>query len=343
MKRIGLTTTVPIEVLITAGYAPVDLNNIFVTSENHLDYIDYAEQDGFPKSMCAWIKGIYSACIIHGIEEIIGVTEGDCANTKVLIEVLSKRGIDVHQFAFNHNHDRSLLEVEMKRFMNHFGVTEAEVEKTRNELNEIRSIAKEIDRQSYEAMTVSGFENHLLQLCLSDFDGDHKAYQAILKDKLQQIEMREADQKKLRLGYIGVPPMTGDLFDYVEELDGKIIYSEVQREFAFPRYGQAANITDQYHDYTYPYDFDFRADEIKRQTELRQLDGIIHYTQAFCHKALEHILLKEAIDVPVINIEGDKSNVLDARTKLRLEAFIDMLHDRKDFHHESTGHRYGKS
>ena len=31
-----------------------------------------------------------------------------------------------------------------------------------------------------------------------------------------------------------------------------------------------------------------------------------------------------------IEIEGDKLNVLDARTKLRLEAFLDMLVDQKE-------------
>lgn len=329
MKRIGLTTTVPIEVLIAAGYAPIDLNNVFVTSDDYLAYIEYAEHDGFPKSMCAWIKGIYGACMKHDIKEIIGVIEGDCSNTKVLVEVLKKRGITVHPFSFNHSHDKALLQKEMQHFMAYFNVSPEQVEVTRQRLNEIRALAREIDRRSYEEDTVTGFENHLLQLCLSDFDGDYQSYHIFLKEKLEAIKTRQPMTKRLRLGYIGVPPMTGDLFDFIESLDARCMYSEVQREFAFPRFDQAKDIVEQYHDYTYPYDFDFRLVEIQRQIDVRQLDGIIHYTQAFCHKATEHILLKEAIEIPIINIEGDKLNVLDARTKLRLEAFIDMLHDRK--------------
>ncbi|MDP4178409.1 MAG: 2-hydroxyacyl-CoA dehydratase, partial [Bacillota bacterium] len=50
MKKIGLTTTVPIEVLLAAGYKPVDLNNIFIASSDYFKYIDMAERDGFPKS-----------------------------------------------------------------------------------------------------------------------------------------------------------------------------------------------------------------------------------------------------------------------------------------------------
>ncbi len=49
MKRIGLTTTVPVEVLVAAGYRPVDLNNMFITSENYLKYIDIAERMVFQR------------------------------------------------------------------------------------------------------------------------------------------------------------------------------------------------------------------------------------------------------------------------------------------------------
>jgi benzoyl-CoA reductase/2-hydroxyglutaryl-CoA dehydratase subunit BcrC/BadD/HgdB len=71
-------------------------------------------------------------------------------------------------------------------------------------------------------------------------------------------------------------------------------------------------------------------DEIKKQIEVRELDGIIHYTQAFCHKAIDDIIFKQKLNIPILNIEGDKLNTLDARTKLRIEAFLDMLKDKKE-------------
>ena len=107
MKKIGLTTTVPVEVLIAAGYTPVDLNNVFITSKEYLKYIDIAERDGFPKSLCTWIKGIYGVCIQNDIKEIVGVVEGDCSNTKALIEVLTLRGIKVYPFSFPHKIGRA--------------------------------------------------------------------------------------------------------------------------------------------------------------------------------------------------------------------------------------------
>ena len=330
MKKIGLTTTVPAEVLIAAGYTPVDLNNIFITSKDYLKYIDIAERDGFPKSLCTWIKGIYGACLENDIKEIVGVVEGDCSNTKALIGVLELRGIKVYPFSFPHGHKAEAVEQEIKTFMNTFNVTIEEVEATRKRLNEIRALAKEFDELSYIHNKVTGFENHLYQVSLSDFNGDIDVFEADLKKIISDIKNREPINRKLRLGYIGVPPMTCDIYEFVEQFDANFVYNEVQREFAFPRADKASNIFEQYYDYTYPYDTEFRIQELKKQIKERKLDGIIHYTQAFCYRAVEDIVLKEKLDIPILNIEGDKLNILDARTKLRLEAFLDMLLDLKE-------------
>lgn len=330
MKKIGLTTTVPIEVIIAAGYTPIDLNNIFITSENYLKYIDIAERDGFPKSLCAWIKGIYGVCLENNIKEIVGVMGGDCSNTKALIEVLQLRGIKVYPFSFPNSHDLKDVENEIKRFMDIFNVSDEEVEAARKKLNEIRQLGKEIDELTYKENKATGFENHLYQVSLSDLNGDIDSFEDDLKKAIDGIKKREPINKKLRLGYIGVPPMTGDIYEFVEKFNAHFVYNEVQREFAFPRGDKALNIFQQYYDYTYPYDIEFRIKELKKQVEDRKLDGIIHYTQAFCHRAVEDIVLKSQLNIPILNIEGDKLNTLDARTKLRLEAFLDMLLDLKE-------------
>ncbi|MBK1810552.1 2-hydroxyacyl-CoA dehydratase [Clostridium sp. YIM B02505] len=330
MKKIGLTTTVPVEVLIAAGYTPVDLNNVFVVSDNYLKYIDVAEKDGFPKSLCAWIKGLYGACIENGIEEIVGVMEGDCSNTKALIEVLQLKGIKVHPFSFPHSHTLEDVQREIKKLMDHFKVSEAEVETVRKRLNEVRALGKEVDELTYIDNKANGFENHLYQVSLSDFNSDINVFESDLKKAINEIRTREPINKKLRLGYIGVPPMTTDIYSFVENFNAHFVYNEVQREFAFPRGTEAKNIYEQYYDYTYPYNTDFRILELKKQIEERKLDGIIHYTQAFCFRAVEDIIIKNKLDIPILNIEGDKLNTLDARTKLRLEAFLDMLLDLKE-------------
>ncbi|APQ96773.1 2-hydroxyglutaryl-CoA dehydratase [Clostridium botulinum] len=329
MKKIGLTTTVPVEVIVAAGYKPVDLNNMFITSENYLKYIDIAERDGFPKSLCAWIKGIYGACLENNIKEIVGVMEGDCSNTKALIEVFKLRGIKIYPFSFPHSHSLKDVEIEIRKFMDIFNVNEDKVEQVRKRLNRVRKLAKKIDEMTYIDNKVNGFENHLYQVSLSDFNGNIDEFEEHLKKVIEGMEKREPINKKLRLGYIGVPPMIGDIYEFSEKLNAHFVYNEVQREFAFPRGIEAANIFEQYYNYTYPYDNEFRIKELKKQIEKRKIDAIIHYTQAFCHRAVEDIVLKEELNIPILNIEGDKLNTLDARTKLRLEAFLDMLLDLK--------------
>lgn len=329
MKKIGLTTTVPIEILKVAGYKPIDLNNLFITSEKYFDYIDIAEKDGFPKSMCAWIKGIYGACLENNIDEVVGVMEGDCSNTKALIEVLKLRGIKIIPFSYPHKHTIEEVTKEINDFIKLFDVSYIEVEEKRKKLNNVRNLVKEIDLLTYKSNKISGFENHLYQVSCSDFDGDDDIYMENLKKIIKDIRQRQGNKKILRLGYIGVPPMTADIYNFVEEHQAKIIYNEVQREFAFPRANMACSIYEQYYDYTYPYDIAYRIKEIKEQIQIRNLDAIIHYSQAFCYRAIDNIILKDSLDIPILNIEGDKLNVLDARTKLRLEAFLDMLLDLK--------------
>lgn len=112
---------------------------------------------------------------------------------------------------------------------------------------------------------VNGFENHLYQVSLSDFNGNIDEFEEHLKKAIGDIDKRKPINKKLRLAYIGVPPMTGDIYEFVENLNARFVYNEVQREFAFPRGIEAANIFEQYYDYTYPYDIEFRIKELKNK------------------------------------------------------------------------------
>ncbi len=329
MKKIGLTTTAPVEVLIAAGYQPVDINNLFIGSDKYGEYIEFAERAGFPKNSCAWIKGIYGACIAHEIKEIVGIVAGDCSNTNALLTVLNHHGVKTHAFSYPYSHQLADVEHSINSFIAQFNTTIEATEEVRLALQPVRLLAKRLDYLTYAENRVSGRENHLLQLCMSDFNGDAIEYEKSLIELISVAEQREPRVETIRLGFIGVPPMMSDLYDYVENFSARFVYNEVQREFAFPRAAEANSIYEQYHDYTYPYSLEFRLEEINKQIELRELDAIIHYTQASCYRAIDDIIIKEILDVPVLTIEGDKLNHLDARIKLRVEAFLDMLFDLK--------------
>jgi benzoyl-CoA reductase/2-hydroxyglutaryl-CoA dehydratase subunit BcrC/BadD/HgdB len=211
-----------------------------------------------------------------------------------------------------------------------FDVTPKAVEEVRQRLSNVRRLAKEVDEQTYVDGKATGFENHLYQIMLSDLNGNLEELENMMSQKLEDIKKRQPCKRKIRLGYIGVPPMTCDIYEYVEKFNAGFVYNEVQREFAFPRADIAKDIVQQYHDYTYPYDINFRLQEIKKQIIERKIDAVVHYTQAFCYRAIEDIIIKKELDVPVLTIEGDKLNQLDSRTKLRLEAFLDMMSDLKE-------------
>ncbi len=101
MKRIGFTTTIPVEFILAGGNIPVDLNNIFVCSPNPNSLIDEAQNDGLPRNCCSWIKGLYSVAVKEkAVDEIISVTNGDCSNTHALTELYSANNIKVYPFAY---------------------------------------------------------------------------------------------------------------------------------------------------------------------------------------------------------------------------------------------------
>ncbi|MCP4667398.1 MAG: 2-hydroxyglutaryl-CoA dehydratase, partial [Deltaproteobacteria bacterium] len=80
-KPVGITATVPVEIILAAGMEPVDLNNLFISSELPERLVTQAEAAGFSHGICAWIKGIYATVLNHHIKDVICVMGGDCSNT----------------------------------------------------------------------------------------------------------------------------------------------------------------------------------------------------------------------------------------------------------------------
>ena len=123
MNRIGITTTVPIEVLLAAGYQPVDLNNVFISDPNPERLVNIAEKAGFPLNCCSWIKGIYGVCMDSGIDTVLCVTTGDCSNTIMLAEVLELKGLKVIPFAYPDQPDVRRMQSALTTLAEHLGTT----------------------------------------------------------------------------------------------------------------------------------------------------------------------------------------------------------------------------
>jgi benzoyl-CoA reductase/2-hydroxyglutaryl-CoA dehydratase subunit BcrC/BadD/HgdB len=328
MKQIGITTTVPIEVLIAAGCVPVDLNNLFIGSSDRQHLVDIAEKAGFPQNCCTWIKGIYGVCMEQGIETVLCVTNGDCSNTIMLMEVLKLKGLEVLPFAYPDEPDVVLMRDALERLAGSMGTTVPEAEQIRDELKKARRLALEVDDLTWREGVVSGLENHQTLVSASDFNGDFRKYERDTSELLAMVRKREPYTADfLRLAYIGVPPVfPGDLYPFIERNGARVVFNEVQRQFDMPDPG--GSIAEQYCNYTYPYSIFGRVDDIIAQLRLRRVDGVIHYVQAFCHRGIGDIIFRDSIDLPVLTLEGNNDFFLNNHLRTRVEAFIDMLRRR---------------
>ncbi|MBN1232372.1 MAG: 2-hydroxyacyl-CoA dehydratase [Candidatus Coatesbacteria bacterium] len=325
-KKIGITSTVPVEILLAADYQAIDLNNIFINSRNPSSYIEKAERDGFPKTYCSWIKGIYSASVKNSINEVVAVLEGDCSNTHALMEVLKLRKAYVIPFAFPFSRDEKDLKFQLERFMERMGTNIRKVSKIRNELVPLRKKLKEIDYLTYSTCQVTGEENHTYLISSSDFKGDAGNFEKELDDFLYLAKKREKKKIKTRLGFIGVPPIFTDLYSFISRRGAEVVFNETQRQFSMPCF--ESDMTTQYLSYTYPYDVFGRIEDIKKAIRERKLNGIIHYVQSFCYRQLADLIFRRKLKIPLLTLEGEQPGLLDARTKVRIEAFLEMLNEK---------------
>lgn len=325
--KTGITSTIPIEIPISAGLYPLDLNNLFITSSDPKRYISFSESEGLPQSVCAWIKGIYGVAILENIDYIIPVTGGDCSNTIALAELLLRKGKKIVPFEYPLNKNREILQRQFENLIWAFDTSWDAVCLTYESLNKIRDMLDEIDRLTYEEGLVSGYENHLFLVSASDFDGNPKDFELKIERFISECQKRSPFREDIRLGYVGVPPIFSDLYQVVEDFGARVVYNEVQRQFSLPYHEMP--ILDAYLRYTYPYGIADRIKDIKDQISLRQIDGILHYVQNFCYRQLYDIVFREELPIPILTLEGNEPGPLDKRSLLRLEGFLEMLRAQK--------------
>lgn len=320
---IGITATVPIEIIYAAGRRPVDLNNLFITSNHPSKLVSQAENAGFSPNICAWIKGIYSTVLNHGIKQVVAVTGGDCSNTIALAEILARRGVEIIPFEYPLNRDRDALMRQMEKLRKRLSTTWTEISRVTLKLDRIRAGLKRLDELTYHENVVTGLENHLFLVGSSDFNGNPDRFEIELDRFLLTVEKRRPKKDGLRFGYLGVPPVFSGFYEFLESIGARVVFNEVQRQFSMPS-GQK-DIVEKYLEYTYPYDISGRLQDINQAIRERRLNGLIHYTQTFCYRQLYDIILRESLPIPLLTLEGDRPGRIDSRTALRIETFVEML------------------
>jgi len=321
-ERIGITTTLPVEVVFAAGYVPVDLNNLFIAHPRRSELLKRAERDGFTNRTCSWIRGIYGAALEEGFETIAPVYRGDCSNTEALAEVLELEGVEVVPFAYPIEPEEGPVSREIEKFADALGTSIAEAEGWREKLRPVRKLLAQIDRLNAEGKLPASSAFEWL-VSSSDFEGNPALYEERLGKFLAGGESAVSWELRPRLGLLGVPPILDDLIATLEGMGVHIAYLEVPRQFAMM--SDAKNLAQQYAEYTYPYGMTYRLREIVREAESRELSGLVHYVQSFCHRQIEDIVLRKKVDIPVLTIEADEPAVVGENLRIRIEAFLEML------------------
>ena len=330
--NIGFTTSIPVEVIFASGNNPIDLNNIFINN-NPKELVKKAELAGFPRNMCSWIKGMYSVIQKQDLDLIIGVIQGDCSNTHTLLDLLqdhanhslhqTEKKLQIFPFSYPFTRNYQELNKEITKLENYFSVSREQTILVKKSLDCIRQKLVDLDTFTWQTNQVSSLENHTWLVSASDFKSNYNQFENELSSFLTEVKTRKPLQKHLRIGYVGVPPIINDLYTFIESLNTRVVYNEVQRQFSMFYLEQ--DIVQQYRKFSYPYTLSERIQDIKTEIERRHLQGIIVYTQSFCHRQLELLTLKKYLNIPILPIEGDLPGNLDARNKLRIESFVEML------------------
>jgi len=239
--------------------------------------------------------------------------------------VCSSDLIDVLPFAYPDRPDINLVQKALENLAQTLGTTLVKAEKMRKELERARQLALKLDELTWKDGLVSGLENHYWLVSTSDFGGELVEYEHGLGELLAEVESRKPyPHDHLRLAYIGVPPVfAGGLYPFIERNGARVVFNEIQHQFAMPNPG--SSLAEQYSNYTYPYSIRGRAKDIITQLHRRRVDGVIHYVQAFCHRGIGDIIFRHAIHLPMLTLEGNTDFTLNSHVRTRIEAFLDML------------------
>lgn len=327
-RTVGITGTLPLEVLLAAGHRVIDLNNRFITATSPERLLERAHAVGFAPTQCAWTRGIVGAALeAGGVDEVVVVARGDCTQNRLLVDLLPAiGGPPARAFLFPPERgDVPRLRREVARFASGFDVSLAAVADVYDGLLPLRRDLGEIDRRTWQEGTVSGHENALVLVRATDLGGDRSAYEREVAALLVASSSRAPSRFENRVAFFGVPPILTDVHDYLEERGAKVVLNETQRDFA--QLDPADDLAVQYATrYAYAYSIHDRLADFVPELTRRRVEGVVIYLQSFCHHNAELEAVTRALaHLPFTVLEADRPTEVDAAARLRLDAFLAAL------------------
>lgn len=324
-RRVGLCSTVPVEVLFAAGREPVDLNNHFVNHRAPEEFLRQADVLGMPRNHCAWTRGLFGVTVASEFSAIVVVPQGDCSGNLAMARVLQQRGVEVLEFNFPVGlSDRAtMLEEEIARLAFRLGVPMKRVNETFNKLRPVRELLARLDKMNWDEGVVPGSIARNFMLQATDMGGNPQSFRRRLELLVSEYENAPRASGP-RIALFGVPAILSGVIEHLEAAGAQVVLCETESDFAM--IPPAETIVEQYQHYAYPYGIERRLDRFLKHAAERRIDGVVVYSQAFCHHNLEMAKVEtELADWPTLVLEGDLPQGISARDTIRLEGFIELV------------------
>ena len=308
---VGITALIPPELVYGCGWSPLDLNN----------QIPFTTRRVGPK-LCAW-TALWRDMVLGGdyqLDKLVVVAGGDCLNAMVDGQRLDLSGLDTHYFFYPFREDREAFEKELAGLANFLGgITEPEAF---HSIHRLKERGLELDRLRTKGKLPSDAFSQLISF--SDLGGDPERFGRELDDYLVANRDREPDFRH-KVALLGVPPINHDFHAVCQELGLQVVFDELPYEFLRARGRTMEELITTYMNYSFSRPLKYRLGLLRQELETRKVDGIIHYTQYACHHILEDGLLREELTQPLLTVQGDMPGPLSQQTRLRLEAFAEVL------------------
>ncbi len=299
---------VPPELVYACGMTPCDVNNFVPQSDLIPD-----------NKLCAW-TAIWRDLILKKripIESLVVVAGGDCHNALVDGERIEMNDIPTFYFFYPFEEDVDYLLAQLERLSDFMGGI------SDDSMFHMVGVVKErvlhLDKMRLEGR-LSSSEVFWIMVSLSDMKGDIEGFER----SLDEVQEHDIDYSK-RIALLGVPPINSDFHSLLTSFGLHVVFDELPYEFARLSGGNIRELAENYSNYTFARNIRFRLDFLKKELQKRKIDGVIHYTQFACHHLLEDDILKKNLDYPYLTIQGDLPGPSSRQTRVRLEAFSEML------------------
>lgn len=322
-RRVGIFSTMPQEVLWAAGLIPVDVNNLFIGSQDPAALIRLADHSGLPRTVCAWTRGLWGAVLASGLKRVVTVAQGDCSNNAGLSHALRLQGIRVIPFRYPlaQEDPQRALGMELQRLAVAVGTEMSSAVRIFSQFAGIRSALAALETAGVRGQLPGSLVRRLL-LTSTDMASDPHRFASSLDDALR-LRGRPSSARRVRLAVFGVPTSLRNLPEVLDEV-GRCVLWETESDFAM--IPPVRSLEAQYLRYAYPYGIARRLPRFVQAATGRRVDAVVRYQQAFCHHNLESPAVESILSRwPCFVLEGDTPGEVGARDRLRLEAFFGQL------------------